>query len=529
MKKLFFTISIFLLSFGGLATPVFATEYTADLVPVMTSATAPSGTAFGYGTNNETHTAPWLAFDEAEDSPVADWSTPAYRWQCCYANPVVGYRFTEPKTITKMILTIYSNPWWWGNPEEFSIYASNSETWDTLDGWTLLYNDADGLPQTSTPQEVVFENTTAYYAYKIVTNNHSMGFTNISMHEDAPDPTPTPTSTPTPTPFTQPESTASASWCTYTLVTDNATAGDYSYFFSVAQPPSFDADEKSNLLLDYDVGLGWNYMTVQQNVAFPSDLYDGWEAGGLGGNSYSYTPISDYAVEQHIDDWWVTGDTSVYYTYGTHSWFGMPLFGTNHTKPTDVLVSLHMIDGSTLGCGNTAVVTESCDALDVICHINNWIINIKKWYEGVMTKFFQLFTNLSQTALGQLIIKSPYEITMEQRDLLFQVLMQKAPLAYVMPFVNIDLSPLLETQDSPDLPIIDIEIPLYNFKTKQTSILYHLYYNFNDVTDVNVAIVNNANIIYAFFVMVLGVWFFSWVAFTYLPAVIDTLFGRKTS
>lgn len=444
MKKFLFLLSIVILLSSPRA--IFA-SYSDNLVPDMTSDSSPSGQTIGTPWNNDSTYAIWKMFDR-------DTGTMGYQ-ACCSVNYKMGYIFPESKTVTRMKISWFVDQYGTYKPNvAFVIQGSTDGT-----NWYTIYDSVDP-PDNTVPITFDITSPDSYTHYQIYAPAN-YGIAEWEMYETLPDPTPTPTATPTPTPFVQPESTSSADWCTYKLVTEDYTQASWVFGFPI--PDSYDSsDESSYFLLDYSTGVGWDTIRVQQNVATPETLYpetNGWSVTET--NEYSYK------IDYNLGMYPITGtpedalheDYDLEQSIGEHSWFGMGIFGTNHQQPTDILVTLEYIDGTTLACGNEAVTETECDTLDVICHINKWIINIKKWFEGLMTRFYGWLYNLFV----------PTQDTTDAIEELTDIARTKSPWAYLYAFQDMDLSdPVYSSSTAiPDFTLAPINIKIRDGEIKQ--------------------------------------------------------------
>lgn len=410
MKKvLLLLFFIFLLSRP--AGSVFA-SFSSNLVPDMTSDSSPSGQTIGTPWNNEPAYQIWKMFDR-------DTGTMGYQ-ACCSVNYKMGYIFPEAETITRMKVSWFVDQYGTYNPTvAFIIQGSNDGT-----NWDTIY-DSVSAPDSTVPITFDITSPDSYTHYQIYAPSN-YGIAEWEMYETLPDPTPTPT------PFTQPESTSSADWCTYKLVTEDYTEASWIFGFPI--PDTYDSsDESSYFLLDFNTGIGWDTVRVQQNVQTPTDLYpesNGW--------SVTETDAYTYKIDYNLGTYPIIGtpedylkkDYDLTQSIGEHSWFGMGIFGTNHAQPTDVLITVEYIDGKTLACSNESVVEEECDTLDIVCHINKWIINIKKWFEGLMTRFYGW--------LYALFV--PTQSTTDAIEDLTDIARTKSPWAYLYAVQDMDLT-----------------------------------------------------------------------------------------
>ena len=140
--------------------------YTDDLIPDMTSDTAPSGVSSASSTSH----AAWKAFD---DSLIA-WNM----WQTANGNPTgwLQYQFTSAKTIQRYVIWACSNngSYLTRYPKDWTFKGSNNGSdWDTLDTQTNQTGWFQGDVRTYS-----FSNTTAYLYYRldVSANNGDGGY-----------------------------------------------------------------------------------------------------------------------------------------------------------------------------------------------------------------------------------------------------------------------------------------------------------------------------------------------------------------
>jgi hypothetical protein len=159
-------------------------DYSADLIPTMTSATAPSGVVTSSGDYSTTY-AKWKAFDHLNTDNTG------YAW----ASPVggipgwVGYQFPTAHVITRYAVTIRADhldaPG--QSPKTWTFEGStDGSTWDTLDTQTDItdWATADGVRKVFD-----FANSTAYAYYRLdvtaVNGATIIGVAELEMMEDA--------------------------------------------------------------------------------------------------------------------------------------------------------------------------------------------------------------------------------------------------------------------------------------------------------------------------------------------------------
>jgi F5/8 type C domain len=139
----------------GLTLPVTGFDYIANLIPAMTSNTAPSGVASASSEYDPNYAA-WKAFDKAGYSQ---------RW--CTAGTTAGwlqYQFASAHTVTSYAITSPSNVGD-GVPKSWTFKGSNDgAAWTTLDTRT---NIVDWAALANTRKVFDFTNATAYAYYRL--------------------------------------------------------------------------------------------------------------------------------------------------------------------------------------------------------------------------------------------------------------------------------------------------------------------------------------------------------------------------
>jgi hypothetical protein len=145
------------------------TGYTDDLIPTMTSNTAPSGTASASTADSTTYAA-WKAMDKGN---TTYWrSTSAGKLNCW-----LQYEFASSKKITKYTLKSYTTVNY--APKAWTFEAYNGSTWVVLDTQT-----GKTTWDANVKQEFTFTNTTAYTKYRIyITEQNGGTYTGISEIE----------------------------------------------------------------------------------------------------------------------------------------------------------------------------------------------------------------------------------------------------------------------------------------------------------------------------------------------------------
>ena len=151
-----FIICLILCSLVGY---VFAQDYTSDVVPAMTSNTAPSGEVTGSSGSGGTDK--WKAFDDIVTG----------YWQPTTAACWLKYDFGSGVTKTAVRYTVYLGNYDTYGIRDFTLEGSNNDSdWDVLDTQTSI---TWSVPETKT---FTFANTTAYRYYMLdVTANNGAG------------------------------------------------------------------------------------------------------------------------------------------------------------------------------------------------------------------------------------------------------------------------------------------------------------------------------------------------------------------
>jgi hypothetical protein len=143
--------------------------YTDNLIPTMTSNTAPSGTPSASTEDSSTYAA-WKAMDGNTSSYWR--TTSAGKTNCS-----LQYEFTSSKTITKYAITAPSTTSY--TPKSWTFEGFNGSTWDTLDSQTNITSWSAGEKKS-----YEFTNTTAYTIYRIyITAQNGGTYTGIAEIE----------------------------------------------------------------------------------------------------------------------------------------------------------------------------------------------------------------------------------------------------------------------------------------------------------------------------------------------------------
>ena len=150
--------------------------YTANIIPAMTSATAPFGVASSSG--NSSSYVEWRAFDHTNSvGGGAAWVAPSATGWLQYQFPIA--HLIRRYAVTSRNSTTYVLP-----PKTWTFQGSNDGlTWDTLDTQTNITDWA-----TSPNVRKVFDiaNTTAYAYYRIdvtASNGTTVGVGELEMME----------------------------------------------------------------------------------------------------------------------------------------------------------------------------------------------------------------------------------------------------------------------------------------------------------------------------------------------------------
>ncbi len=191
---------ILMMILSSQVTSAAESETPVNLIPVMTSNTAPSGIASASSVWSANNHQPFQVFD-GKDSDYG-WSTVGGTltgW--------IAYEFDKPTTVNKYTLKPRNND------IDFSTEAAKDWTFEGWDGanWVVLDTRADITGWVKkVSKEFTFTNDTAYKKYRlnITKNNGNTSFVTLGEMQMfyiptkvvTPEPTPTPTPEPTPTP-----------------------------------------------------------------------------------------------------------------------------------------------------------------------------------------------------------------------------------------------------------------------------------------------------------------------------------------
>jgi hypothetical protein len=144
-----------------------SSTYTDNLIPAMTSATAPSGNVID--NTNWYGGSPWKLFDGITAASGSGLSTSIGFYG---QNGWVGYHFSSSQIITKYVIFPNGMIGTYGTPTDWTFQGSNDgTTWTTLDTRTNV-----GSWTTGTGKEFTFPNTTSYAYYRLyITKNDANG------------------------------------------------------------------------------------------------------------------------------------------------------------------------------------------------------------------------------------------------------------------------------------------------------------------------------------------------------------------
>ena len=129
-------------------------DYSANLIPTMTSATAPSGTASASSEYSATYAA-WKAFNHSNATNSDNWIslvTSFPHW--------LAYEFTSAYVVTQYLVTARLDAD--AYPSAWTFEGWNGSTWDTLDTKTGITSWTSGETKT-----YAVSNNTAYAKYRL--------------------------------------------------------------------------------------------------------------------------------------------------------------------------------------------------------------------------------------------------------------------------------------------------------------------------------------------------------------------------
>lgn len=159
-SKILIVISLLILTVlvsANIYTPADAIEYSADLIPVMTSDTTPSGIASA--SQSYVDALPWKAFNE-------NGAYYSHSWQTTNPTGWLAYEFSSPKIITKYTLLYSSTEFFqwnlWAKTWTFEGWDSTLNQWVVLDTRTNITDWQNGVKK-----DFTFNNTTSYLKYRI--------------------------------------------------------------------------------------------------------------------------------------------------------------------------------------------------------------------------------------------------------------------------------------------------------------------------------------------------------------------------
>jgi len=182
--------------------------------------------------------------------------------------------------------------------------------------------------------------------------------------------------------------------------------------------------------------------------------------------------------------------------------------------PASAILAPNIHEGEATPSGQC--VLPDCEPLDVWCYIQSLVA----WLGCQITSFKLWLSSLYS-------LKSPYDLMVEQRDLLIDVMDYKSPFGYITTLQGIDWATVLTTEDDiTTIPIIDIPIVSYSFISHTATVTSSLHYNFNDNTPLNTQALYYRDILYNFLKIFLGIIFIFWLVFVFSQQVRMIIFGR---
>ncbi len=157
MKKLLGFMVVLMVVITSLCSVSFAedVQYSENLIPTMTSDTAPSGivTASSFYTKTQ----PYKAFDKVNMYSAG--TSYYYCWGTAKTYGWLAYEFVSPQTITKY--TITGNNRYNSNPKNWTF-----EAWDGTQ-WIVLDTQQNISSWTTVKKEFYFNNSIAYLKYRV--------------------------------------------------------------------------------------------------------------------------------------------------------------------------------------------------------------------------------------------------------------------------------------------------------------------------------------------------------------------------
>jgi hypothetical protein len=149
---------------------------TTKATPNMTSASSPSGLVISDSTRAVGSYDPWRAFDGITGTHDSFASGNGQQNNC-----FIGYIFTTPKVINKILISAQHGSYQNTGPKDFTVQGSNDATngingtWDVIASITNITGYVSGVKKT-----ITFQNATSYKAYKIhITADNGAGYVGI--------------------------------------------------------------------------------------------------------------------------------------------------------------------------------------------------------------------------------------------------------------------------------------------------------------------------------------------------------------
>lgn len=160
LKKLLGFMVVLMVVITSLCSVSFADDiqYSENLIPTMTSNTAPSGIVSA--SDSWSNTPAWKAFDKVNVySMYASGTYNYYAWGTQKTYGWLAYEFTTPQVITKYTLAAYTR--YNNNPKNWTF-----EAWDGTQ-WIVLDTQKNITSWTTAKKEFDFSNSVAYLKYRI--------------------------------------------------------------------------------------------------------------------------------------------------------------------------------------------------------------------------------------------------------------------------------------------------------------------------------------------------------------------------
>lgn len=173
LKKLLGFMVVLMVVITSLCSVSFADDiqYSENLIPTMTSNTAPSGIAsasdFWVGTPT------YKAFDKVNVYAMYSPSTNYYAWGTTKTYGWLAYEFTTPQVITKYTITAYN---YTNAPKNWTF-----EAWDGSQ-WIILNSNSNVTSWTSNgKKEFYFSNSNAYIKYRVNVSSSGGGSNLVNL------------------------------------------------------------------------------------------------------------------------------------------------------------------------------------------------------------------------------------------------------------------------------------------------------------------------------------------------------------